>query len=232
MSGQHLSKQVAELETWDNHWNTLAARRSIFARVAQFVRRQILSRAVRHYTGKYFGSQGLFVECGCGTAQSSLRIKRGRRHLVAVDFSAAALAEARSVTSFRSLLQADIRFLPIGNDSVSGIWNLGVMEHFDRRGVAEILTEFRRVLAPGGVVVLFWPPSFGSSRWVLAPIEWMIRTRNGREFRFFPDEVTRLRSKDHAAEILGEVDLEALAIDFTPRDLFIHLVVVARKPTR
>jgi SAM-dependent methyltransferase len=150
--------------------------------------------------------------------------------LIALDFSSAALAQARSISSFIGFLQADIRVLPFPANTIAGIWNLGVMEHFEATAARRILEEFRRVLRPGAVAILFWPPEFGSSRWVLAPIEWIRSRRAGKPIRFFPDEVNRLRSKRHARNALSEAGLEPEAVDFTLRDGFIHMVVVARKP--
>ena len=218
-------------EAWESHWAAGAGGpASLFGRLSSLVRRQILSRAVRHYARRYFRGGGIYVEAGCGTAQSSSRVPSDGRHLVALDFSASALARARRVPVFRGFVQGDIFQLPFAEGSVAGIWNLGVLEHFDPESGERLLREFRRVLAPGAVAVLFWPPEYGSSRWVLAPIEWIRSRRAGRNFRFFPDEVNRLRSKEHARQALASAGLEAAAVDFTPRDAFIHMVVVARKP--
>lgn len=220
---------MKESEPWDSHW-TSASKGSLFERLASMVRTRILSRAVRDYSGRYFPSRGVFLECGCGTGQSSSRIPRSGRHLVALDFSLPALQAARTLPTYTEHLQGDIRRLPFANDSISGIWNLGVMEHFEPNQAMEILAEFRRVLRPGHVAILFWPPNFGSSRWILAPIERFLSWKRGRLFRFFPDEVNRLRSRSHAFATIKAADLEPLAVDFTFRDFFIHLVVVCRKP--
>lgn len=149
---------------------------------------------------------------------------------MALDFSSAALLQARAVPVFRGFLQGDIFRLPLRDSSVTGVWNLGVMEHFSPADTRSILEEFRRILKPGAHAILFWPPEFGSSRWVLGPLErW--KSRKGRPvFRFFPDEVNRLRSKKHARTALAEAGLESAAIAFNLRDGLIHVVVVARKP--
>jgi SAM-dependent methyltransferase len=223
-------KDGSEQEVWERHWRSTAGPDALVGRIASTVRRQILSRAVAHYADRYFERGGVFVECGCGTGQASGRIDRGGRRLVALDFSPGALEQTRSVASFTDRLQADIRSLPFRDASVSGIWNLGVMEHFEASAGNEILSEFRRVLKPGACAILFWPPEFGSSRWVLAPVEWLVSRRRGQQFRVFPDEVNRLRSRRHAADTLRTAGLEPAAIDFTPRDAFIHMVVVARRP--
>jgi len=223
-------KDASEQEVWERHWSSTAGPDALVGRIASIVRRRVLSRAVAHYTDRYFPRSGVFVECGCGTGQASGLIGRDGRRLLALDFSSRALEQTRSVSSFTDRLQADIRTLPFRDASVSGIWNLGVMEHFDAAATGEILSEFRRVLQPGACAILFWPPEFGSSRWLLAPVEWLMSRRRGREFRVFPDEVNRLRSRRHAADILQAAGLETVAVDFTPRDAFIHLVVVARRP--
>jgi SAM-dependent methyltransferase len=219
-----------EQAAWEHHWQSTGKANSLVGRIASVVRSQILSRAVRHYADLYFGDEGVFIECGCGTGQSSARIPAGRRRVVALDLSLEALRQTGHVTSFTDRVQADIRRLPFPDGSVAGIWNLGVMEHFDAAAAAEILSEFRRVLRPGAAAILFWPPEFGSSRWVLAPVERLIGWRRGRPFHVFPDEVNRLRSKRHAAEILRAAGLLPSAIDFSARDAFIHMVVVARRP--
>lgn len=218
-----------DARVWDAHWDELSRTRSLFGRAASFVRVQLLSRAVRAYAERYFPEEGVFVEAGCGTAESSSRIDSKGRLLAAMDISRGALSAARRIPIFRGLLQADLFRLPFRGGSVAGIWNLGVMEHFAEDEGRALLREFARVLAPGGVALLFWPPEFGSSRLVLSPIEKM-RSRRGRPFHFFPDEVNRLRSKEHGAEMLRGTGLEPEALVFSPRDLFIHLVVVARKP--
>jgi SAM-dependent methyltransferase len=230
-----------ERQIWDRHWGELeGGDRSLFGALASLVRRTILCRAVHHYTSRYFPPRGLFVEAGCGTAQASARIALLERTLVAVDFSLPALlaargaaargAAARGAAPHHHFICGDIRHLPFQDGAVAGLWNLGVMEHFEPQDGREILGELRRILAPGGCAILFWPPEFGLSRWVLAPFEWLRSRRSGRPFHFFPDEVNRLRSLPHARETLRGGGLEPVAADFTPRDAFIHVVAVGRRP--
>lgn len=219
-----------DASAWDAHWDRLSGRPSLFGRAASATRRRLLSRAVRGYAARFFPKDGVFVEMGCGSAESSARIARDGRRLVALDFSFRALFAARRIAVFDAFASGDLFRLPFRDASLGGIWNLGVMEHFSEEAGAAILREFWRVLKPGGVAVLFWPPEFGASRLVLAPIEWWISKRNGRPFHFFPDEVNRLRSRRQAAEALRAARFEPAAVEFSPRDLFIHVVAVGRKP--
>lgn len=214
---------------WDRHWAALSEKTSLFGRVASLVRKALLSRAVRAFADEHFPRDGIFVEAGCGTAESSSRIDPAARTLVAMDISRLAVRAARRVPVFSGLLQGDLFRLPFRDGTVAGLWNLGVMEHFPKEEGRALLFEFARVLRPGGVALLFWPPEFGSSRLVLAPIE-ALRSRAGAPFRFFPDEVNRLRSRAHGIAMLEGTGLEPVVLSFGLRTLFIHLVVVARKP--
>jgi SAM-dependent methyltransferase len=220
----------ASRHAWSHHWTALENERRLFGWLASLVRRELLSRAVRHYSSRFFRPRGLFVEAGCGSGESAARIDCRDRTLVGVDFSLAALALARRQGSYHSLLCADIAMLPFRDSSLSGIWNLGVMEHFAPPQVQAILHEFRRAVAPGGTVLLFWLPSFGLSRWVLAPLEWLRSRLAGREFRFFPDEVNRLPSRRTARRELDAAGLQPIRVDFNRRDGFNHLILVARRP--
>ena len=156
-------------------------------------------------------------------------IRREGRRLIGVDFSLEALRLARRKHTFDQVLCADIRHLPFREGAIDGVWNLGVMEHFEASEGVEILAEFERVLGPERTVILFWPPTFGLSRWVLAPFEWIRSRLSGREFRFFPDKVNRLGSKRQARQILRTADLEPLSVEFSTRAAFCHLVVAGRR---
>ena len=215
--------------SWNRHWRGLDHEASTFGKLASLVRRGILARAVRHHTDRYFGAGGIFVEVGCGSGEASAAIRRGGRHLVGCDYSMAALA-ATAATTYDSLVLADGARLPFRDASVAGIWNLGVMEHFLPATARAILGEFRRVLQPRCRAVMFWPPEFGSSRLVLAPIEWATSLLRRRTFRFFPDEVNRLATRRGARELLADAGLAPVAEHFTSVDAFIHVVVVAERP--
>jgi len=222
-------------KSWDEYWRDSAQDRSLFAVIAKLYRRFLISPAVRHYFRKYFRDEPgrRYLHAGCGSAESDRRIGFTRASLVLMDISREALliAKRESKAPNVHLVCGDIFRPPFREASFDGVWNLGVMEHFDPNQAAEILAEFRRVLRPGHVAILFWPPNFGSSRWILAPIERLLTWRRGRTFRFFPDEVNRLRSRGHALAIMKAADLEPIAADFTFRDCFIHLVAVGRKPS-
>ena len=215
---------------WDSHWSALDddGSRRLFGWISGLVRRLAFQRAVRHFLEKYFPAEGVFCEMGCGTGESSALVPARVRRRLGLDFSVTALAAAKKTTCFDSHICADISQLPLRSGSLDGIWNLGVLEHLPRPLLVATLREFRTVLKPGGVAVVFWPARGNSSRWVLAPVEWVRTGITGKRYRFFPDEVMLSKSRQEAEEIFREAGLLPVEVDFSMRTWFIHRVVVAR----
>lgn len=201
----------------------------MFSIIAKAVRRLIFQPAVAYYGERFFPPSGLFVEMGCGSAHSSARLPKHARTLIGLDFSPVALRAATREGSMDALLQADIFSLPLQSDSLAGIWNLGVMEHFSETELRTAFGEFRRVLKPGGVAILFWPTDRNASRWILGPLEKIITSLRKSEFTFFPGEISRLKSKHQARSLLESSGFRVDAVDFDWRTAFIHMVVVATK---
>ena len=133
---------------WDNYWGDKKKNR-----IFKIFRTHVFARAVRYYTDKYFSREGVFVEAGCGSGQTSIRIVKYNRKLIALDISKKALEEARKNTKFDEFIEGDIANLPFEDNSIDGIWNLGVMEHFSHSDLIIILHEFRRVLKDNGTLV-------------------------------------------------------------------------------
>ncbi len=188
---------------WDSHWKTLDSTRPWFSLAAVATRRFIFQPVVAHYANRFFREIGIFVEMGCGTAYSSTRITNQGRRLIGLDFSAVALKIAQDSAHMDALIRATIFATPFRSDSIDGIWNLGVMEHFSESEIQRSLQEFRRVLKPDGVIILFWPAEKNLSRWILGPIESFVTGWRRAKFTFFPGEITQLKSK-HQAQLFLE----------------------------
>ncbi len=214
---------------WDEHWASLQAGRSVFSLMAKAVRRFIFQPAVAWYGARFFPQSGIFVEMGCGSAYSSARLPKYQRKLIGLDFSAKALDCAKNEGRMDALILADIFAVPCRANSLDGIWKLGVMEHFSELEIGDCLREFRRVLKPGGVVILFWPTEHNLSRWILGPLERIISRWKRSNFTFFPGEISRLRSKRQAQLFMESAGFRVDALDFNWRTAFIHMVIVATK---
>lgn len=216
-------------DDWDKHWNSLEKKRPIFNFIVQVYRNLIISNAVNHYFEKYFSSKGIFIEAGCGTAQSSAKVNKKNRFLVGLDISLPALKEARLNKKMDCFVQADIFRLPFKDNSLNGIWNLGVMEHFQKQEITRILNQFYKVVKKNSNVILLWPPNYGASEIVLGLIEKTHNLFSKKKIVFFPDEVSRLEGKKHAKSLIETTDFRLHNYHFSWRDMFTHGIVVLKK---
>jgi ubiquinone/menaquinone biosynthesis C-methylase UbiE len=97
------------------------------------------------------------LETGCGTGYGSQMLSERARSVVAIDYSAAALEYARERYSAPNLthLQMNCHRLGFADASFDVIVSFEVFEHLEEP--AAYLSECRRVLRPGGRLVLSTP---------------------------------------------------------------------------
>ena len=177
---------------WDQYWSN-KKKKYFFS----LFRKHVFARAVKHYTNKYFPKEGIFVEAGCGSGDTSIRINKYKRKLIAMDFSEEALKSAKKNKKFDEFVKADISKLPFKNDSIDGIWNLGVMEHFEKDEIINVINESYNKLKKNGHLIMFWATK-------ITPYQICLDTYNKifkQNFQLFPDEHNRLKSKKHAKNI-------------------------------
>jgi SAM-dependent methyltransferase len=219
-----------EYSDWTEHWSG-AKQRSIPQRFFSLYRRAVFARTVAWFIERYFPPEGVLVEAGSGTAETSMRISKrgGRRVLVAVDLVLPVVARCHPVMDVR--LAADIFRLPFATGSIEGIWNVGVMEHFTHDLIDEMLLEFRRVLRPGAPLLLLWPATDSLPQKALRTVEAVVHWRRGsRSFRFHPDEISQLRSAEEGRQVLRRTGFEPVTVDAGLRSLFAFKTVVGRRP--
>jgi dolichol-phosphate mannosyltransferase len=217
---------------WEEYWSTKKPTGGLlYDAVASFYRKYIIQRSLRYFIHEYFPPSAKVLHAGCGSGQVDTGI-RGHIRIVGMDISVNALRFYRkSNGSNAPILHGSIFDIPLPDNSVEGIYNLGVMEHFTEEEICSILTEFKRVLTPGGRMIIFWPPEFGLSVLFFKTLRWFYRTFLGEpDKKFHPDELTRIRSRDHAIQFFQTLELPVLRYYFGPKDLFTYAVIVAEKP--
>lgn len=128
---------------------------------------------------------GLVLEAGCGLGQYVILLRQRGWRAVGVDASVAALAAARRAAAV-PLAASDLRSLAVRTGAVAAYVSLGVVEH-DPDGPGAILAEARRVLAPGGVIVVSVPYLNGVRRlgapWIRRQ-QAAIRDRGGAFYQY------------------------------------------------
>lgn len=97
------------------------------------------------------------LEAGSGLGGPVIALRRaGYANVIGLDYAERALHDARRHTPGLPLLAGDIHAIPCADGSIGAYLSFGVLEHFEQ-GMGPALAEARRVLRPGGVLVLTIP---------------------------------------------------------------------------
>lgn len=92
------------------------------------------------------------------------------------------------------------------------------------------LREFYRILKPKGRIIVFWPPEFGLSVIFFKILSFIFKNIfRKKNIKFHPTEITRLRSRQHAADIFHRSRFHILQYYFGIKDLFTYAVIVVEK---
>lgn len=113
-------------------------------------------RSRYHFAGKIVSGRTVIdIACGSGLGASVLLL-HGAERVVGIDTSDEALAHGRSLLDEDcALVQADGHMMPVRDSCVGAVTSFETLEHVtdpDR-----FMSEIRRVLGPGGVLVLSTP---------------------------------------------------------------------------
>lgn len=213
---------------WSDHWSD-DRQETVAQRFFSFYRKTVFARTVRYFVNRYFPKEGIFVEAGSGTSETSTLIDKhnGARRLVATDIVQPVLRNCDPVMDSR--VCGDIFRLPYADSSIDGVWNVGVMEHFTQSEIDRILCEIRRVLKVDHSVIMLWPGTTSLPQKMLKVAEYFINMRSTEKFSFHPPEISQLRSRTQAVEILRRNGFEPVAIDSGLRSLFAFKTLVAKK---
>jgi dolichol-phosphate mannosyltransferase len=218
-------------QEWDIYWKKQKnAGNFLYDSIASFYRTFIIKPTLNHFIKKYFSPGSSLLHAGCGSGQVDTDISK-KFKVTAMDVSINALKINKKVHKNRcKLLKGDIFAIPLSEESVDGIYNLGVMEHFTQEDIQRILKEFHKVLKENGKIVIFWPPEFGSSVTFLKMVKFGLeKIFRKKDVKIHPDEISRIQSREQAIKIFEKADFNVLEYYFGPRDFFTHSIIIAQK---
>jgi len=138
------------------------ANRQAYDRIArQYADRQVLlASEEKHWLTERESSfvaslprGGVVADLGCGPAFDGLRLADQGFRVVGIDLSAGMLDVATQHLNGH-VVQADLRALPLASAHLDGIWNVASMLHIPAQDTLNVLSEFRRVMKPSGMLVL------------------------------------------------------------------------------
>jgi dolichol-phosphate mannosyltransferase len=221
---------IIDPQNWDEYWARSGKKSShaIYDVIAIFYRKFIIGPSLTKFTKKYFKPEDIVLHAGCGSGQVDAEVRKYTK-VIPLDISLEALTLYRqSNPDTQEVLHGSIFDIPLEDASIDGVYNLGVMEHFNAEEINLILREFRRVLKPNGVVLLFWPPKFGLSVMVLKGAHYVLNNVLKKNIQLHPHEITHISSRKHAKQILSAAGLTLVDYSFGVTDLFTHAIVVGR----
>ena len=91
------------------------------------------------------------------------------------------------------------------------------------------MAEFYRVLKIRGRVVIFWPPEFGLATRFLCAANYLLNDVLHMKVKLHPDEITRIKSRDHMAGIFEKSGFKIIEYYFGMKDMWTQCVLVASK---
>jgi len=111
--------------------------------------RQVLDRFAERVRGR-----GRVCDVGCGPAQIARYLRDWGIDVMGLDLSAGMLAEARRLNPDLMFVQSSMFALGLGSETLGGIAAFYCIIHIPRARVVAALAEMRRVLRPGGCLLI------------------------------------------------------------------------------
>lgn len=216
---------------WDHYWSgeKKSGGTSLYNRIASFYRDYLIEPTLLRAIRNNFPPGATLLHAGCGGGQVDINVI-GYAKVIAFDISSNAIAKYRALNGDKAeTIIGDLFTLDKIGRKVDGIYNLGVMEHFDHEQIKELFRKFNRVLQPNGRLVIFWPPAYGLSVIVLHGAHFVLNTIFRRKIQLHPPEPTKYTTRTVAQDLLRAGGFELRSVEFGPRDFFTHAILVADK---
>ena len=224
---------AAMRDMWDKYWDSKgrAVERSAYDIIASFYRNYLIKPTLNHFIRKTFSPHAELIHAGCGGGEVDTDVVRYAK-VTAVDISPNAVAKylASHGAQAECIVMDIFRLSHLGR-RFDGLYNLGVMEHFQEDQIRQILAEFNRTLKPGGRLLLFWPPVYGLSVMALKIIHFVLNQVLRRNVQLHPPEPSKVRSRRQIQKLLGDSNFDLESFSFGVRDAFTYAIIVAAKRT-
>jgi dolichol-phosphate mannosyltransferase len=228
--GRHIyTTGQLQSQEWDSYWMRKPDLTALlYETIATIYRRAVIRPNLERALRRAFPPGARLLHAGCGSGQVDENLHSEFR-ITAADISPEALSlYSRNNPEACRLDHADIFALPYADDQFDGVYNLGVVEHFPRHEIVRMLQEFRRVLKPGGKIVIFWPHRRAPSVLLLRIWHFCLR-RTGSPTELHPPEVSLLPGKTFARKVIEEAGFKWAGYSYGIRDGFIQAVVTGEK---
>jgi len=219
-------------DDWDVYWRQQNSVTKTYGKIASAYRNSIIPRSLIKTLNDYVAQNGRILHAGAGEGEVDINIAT-YWNLFSIDFSAQAISKHHFLHSSRfgvdRISQADIFELPFPSKCFDAVFNLGVMEHFTEIEIYKALEEMKRVIRVGGRIIIYWPPVWGLSVFVLRIAKWLLKLKPGERIILHPPEINLFRSTRNLSKVMSAVGLTLEKCSFGIGDLFTHQIIVARR---
>lgn len=225
-----LDPTLKDPQDWSSYWGRKTEKSGfIYEAIATLYRTTFIRSNLYSELRKNFKGNSKLLHAGCGSGQVD-EFLHDIYEITAVDINNEALElYSKNNKNANRIEQASIFSLPFLDNTFDGIYNLGVMEHFNENDICKIFKEFKRVLKPNGRIVMFWPHRLSTSVATLKAIKKVIKIFTNKNVEFHPEEISLVRSREYINKILNENNLQLNFYRFNFRDLYVQSVIVCSK---
>jgi SAM-dependent methyltransferase len=113
-----------------------------------------VDREVLDFLAERLSGDSVVLDLGCGPGQVGRYLAERGLRVVGLDLAFRMLLVARRRTGNRNLACADMRSVPFGPGSFSGVVAFYSIHHLPRSALSAALIEVRRILEPAGLFVV------------------------------------------------------------------------------
>ena len=135
---------------WEDIWDQSSIELELEA-----VRYERAQEIIRAYL-PLLAEEDLHLEAGSGLSAVVISLRELGFHVQGLDYAQNALRDSRRFDATLPLAAGDVHRLPYRDDCFGSYLSFGVLEHFEH-GMLPALKEARRVVKPGGILVLTIP---------------------------------------------------------------------------
>jgi dolichol-phosphate mannosyltransferase len=209
---------------WDHYWKAgESGGRLWYAYLASFYRKYFIVERLSRVLRKYFKEGDELYHIGCGSGEVDALVARSFR-IVGVDTS----NEARRLYQ-KNYPKSEVRFGDILKTSLtpqmSGIYSLGLVEHFSKNEIVAILKNMQASIVTAGRIVVFWPHRRAPSVFILR-VATILRVFFGRNEALHPLEPSLLSSRREVEDIASLAGMKVIDYEYGPSDLWIQAAIV------
>lgn len=223
-----MNKKLIDPQNWNDYWAKKKSKK-LYDFIAYYYRNLLIRPSLDYHIKKFFKKKSFLLHAGCGSGQVDQNIIKLMK-IDALDISINALKIYKiNNPEVNDLFHSDIFNSGLKKEKYDGIYNLGVLEHFNEKEINIILTEFKRLIKRKGKILLFWPHKYGLSVIFLKIFTNLIKLVFKKNLNLHPKEITYVKSKDQVSKILKNNGLILEYYYFGMKDMFTQVAILARK---